>query len=251
MVVSFILPARVQSQDGTPIARVGTAPTSRAASRPSPASASGIVSVDLAIPFSGGTGELRGTFMHNGKPAPYQWVALHPTRPVAGANRSGKAFRAMTDADGKFSFTLSSPGLHALQAVDQVVHCRVWPSHQAPPSAVQQVLLACDSEPVVRGQIKDLLPCARCKAPNQTGFNGGFQKCDADCARPPILTNCNTCGWFGCKCGKCASCGCCECDGGFLGQGSRSKLLVAALGVAVIVYALDDDDSPIDIEPSS
>lgn len=223
--------------------------------------------VDVAVEFSApsvvkgpATGRLMGTLLESGQPVAGQTVSLK-TLPFTDKS---KARQATTDSDGKFAFALPRGGAYLIEAAGDVKLCRVWHSNQAPPSAIQRVLLTAAKTAVVRGQDFVSYEGAYdpgCAGSMSTGSEGGFQNCDSDCGQPPRLSNCNDSSLFGaglfgkggCGCNTCGcdpcgcdTCGGCGCGGMFGGIGGRSKLLFGLLGGAVIGYALNDDDGPIE-----
>lgn len=177
-------------------------------------------------------GQLVGMLMHSGQPVAHQTVRLRAARDIAGSNPQVKT---TTNANGEFSLSIPRGGVYVLQAANQRKVCRVWNASQAPPSAVEQVLLTCNAH-VVRGQACGC-GSATCNGGCGCGSTlGGFQNCDTCCGEPPILSNCENCSDFlgGCDCGTC-------CKG-------RNKLLVLMIGGAVAAFALDDNDGPVEAD---
>ena len=177
-------------------------------------------------------GQLIGKFMHSGQPIANQTVRLRSAQNSSGTRL---AVQVATNADGEFSFSIPRGGVYVLQAAGQTKVCRVWNAIQAPPSAVREVLLASNVE-VVRGQA---CGCGSATCNGGCGHGntlGGFQNCDSACGEPPILSNCERCSDFlgGCDCGTC-------CKG-------RNKLLALMIGGAVVAFALDDDDGPVEVD---
>lgn len=218
--------------------------------------------IDVAVEFSTpsatnatATGRLMGTLLLSGQPVVGRTVLLKQLPITDGT----KARKTTTDADGQFAFALPRGGAYLVEAAGDVKLCRVWQSNQAPPAAIKRVLLTAVETTVVRGQdfvSYDGAYDAGCGGVTSTGVEGGFQNCDSDCGQPPRLSNCDDSSLFGgcgAGCGAGCGCGCDSCGGGcggcgFLGGGGRSKLLLGLLGGAVIGYALNDDDGPIQAE---
>jgi len=235
---------------------------------------------DVAVTFSEAsaitgpaTGRLVGALLDDGQPVAGRKVRLKSgTRFVNGSTTQ----EATTNAEGQFSFALPRGGAYLLEAAGNTKVCRVWPSHQAPPNAIRQVLLTTAERTVVRGQ--DFVSYsggyqgghgAGCGGVTTTGVDGGFQNCDSDCGSPPVLSNCDKgsarggifggscgCGDCGCDTCGCDPCSCNSCGGGPLGglfgsggfAGGRNKLLVGLLGGAIIGFALDEDDGPLEAD---
>lgn len=189
--------------------------------------------IDVAVRFTAAhsgavTGQLVGKLMHNGRPASHQTVRL-----IAKQAPSGSTAITRTDDEGEFSFAIARGGVYSLRTAGQTKVCRIWNAKQAPPSAVDQVLFASDIA-IVRGQSCD------CGVPMCNGgcknTLGSFKNCDTCCGEPPRLSNCECCGdyWGGCECGGCLT--------------GRNKGLMLMLGGALIVFALDDDDGPVEAD---
>lgn len=205
--------------------------------------------IDVAVTFENSTGKLAGALMQDGQPLADQTVWLQPH-----GSPNAPTMKTTTNEHGKFAFSLNRGGVYAVRTGKQAKVCRVWPARQAPPAAVREVLLTSRQTPIVRGQDYVTFEGEGCGSSGQNGVPGGFQYCDSSCGEPPRLSNCDTSGggFLGCGCkGGCHG-GCCgECGGGFLGGGGRSKLLLGLLGGAIIGYAIDQDDGPIDAEVGS
>lgn len=186
--------------------------------------------IDVTVRFTAtqsgtATAQLVGKLVHNGQSGAHQTVRL--------LSRGATATQTVTGAEGEFSFSIPRGGIYLLKAAGQTQVCRVWSDVQAPPSAVDQVLLASDAV-IVRGQSCDCgVPMCNGGCKNSLG---SFKNCDTCCGEPPILSNCECCGdyWGGCECGGCLK--------------GRNKLLVLMFGGAIAAFALDDDDGPVEAD---
>ena len=224
-----------------------------------PRKAGAFTTIDVAVDFSDSEGMFRGTLMQDGQPVARQTVSLQSS------GKRSFTQSVVTDAEGKFNFSLLRGGAYLLQTPNEARWCRVWPLQQAPPIAVRKILINQHAETIVRGQSfvsqglnyggqgldyggQDYISfqgqgCNSCGT-GQGNSLTGFQNCDSGCGDPPQMSNCES-GGFGCGC-KGGGCG-----GGFLGGGGRNKLLLGLLGGAIIGVAIDSDDGPIEAEVGS